>query len=51
MITKRGKRVRALAIGLLLAAVFYLSGHINWVGDGWCLGSIAECYFPEGQGK
>ena len=51
MITKRGKRVRALAIGLLLAAIFYASGHINWVGDGWCWGTITECYFPEGKGK
>ena len=51
MITKRGKRVRALAIGLVLAAAFYAAGHINWVGNGWCLGSIAECYLEEGKGK
>ena len=51
MITKRGKRVRAVAIALLMAATVYISWHINWVGDGWCWGSITECYFPEGKGK
>jgi hypothetical protein len=51
MITRRGRIVRALAIGLLLAATFYASGHINWVGDGWCWGTITECYFTEGKGK
>jgi hypothetical protein len=50
MITRRGKRVRAVAIVLLLAAIFYASGHINWVGNGWCWGTITECYL-EGQGK
>ena len=51
MITKRGKRVRAVAIALLLVATVYVSWHINWVGDGWCWGSITECYFPEGKGE
>ena len=51
MITRRGKRVRALAIGLVLAAAFYAAGHVNWVGNGWCLGSITQCYLEEGKGK
>jgi hypothetical protein len=51
MITRRGRIVRALVIGLLLAAAFYASGHINWTGEGWCWGTITECYFTEGKGK
>jgi hypothetical protein len=51
MITRRGKRVRAVASALLIVASFYISGHINWVGDGWCWGTITECYFTEGKGK
>ena len=32
----------SLAIG-----IYYLATHINWVGDGYCWGTITECYFNE----
>lgn len=51
MITRRGKRVRALAIALGLAVIVWASGHVWWVGIGspkaeilgWCIGSMNEC--------
>ena len=44
MITKRGKRVRALAIFLGLALLWWISGHL-WVdGSGICVGSMLECF-------
>jgi hypothetical protein len=43
MITKRGKRVRALAICLGLAFVWWVGGHL-WVNEGGiCIGSMLEC--------
>jgi len=43
-LTRRGKQVRGVAIVLGIVAIYYLSTHINWVGDGWCFGSITACY-------
>jgi hypothetical protein len=44
MITKRGKRVRALGIFLGLALLWWISGHL-WVdGSGICVGSMLECF-------
>lgn len=48
-LTKRGKRVRAVAILLGIIAIYYLMGHIWWVGDGYCWGDMIECYFGEGK--
>jgi hypothetical protein len=44
-LTKRGKRVRAVAILIGLWAIWYISGHIWWVGDHYCIGEMTECYF------
>ena len=51
MITKRGKRVRALAIALGIALIVWVSGWWWWIGIGspkadflgWCIGSMSEC--------
>jgi hypothetical protein len=55
MITKRGKRVRALGIALGVALIVWVSGSWWWVGLdspkaeflGWCIGSMTECYGEE----
>ena len=52
MITKRGKRVRAVAIALGVALIVWVSGSWWWVGIGspkadfigWCIGSMTDCY-------
>lgn len=46
-LTKRGKRVRAVAILIWALLVIYIAGHINYTGQGltgYCWGTIAECY-------
>ena len=43
MITKRGKRVRAVAILLGLILIWWLSGHLWWMGDGYCTDTLLEC--------
>lgn len=55
MITKRGKRVRAVAIAAGAALILWVSASWWWVGIGspradllgWCIGSMAECYEAE----
>ena len=50
-LTKRGKRVRALAIALGIALIVWVSGWWWWTGIGspkadflgWCIGSMSEC--------
>jgi len=43
-LTKRGKRVRAVAILLAALAIWQISGHLWWVGDGYCWGTMTECF-------
>jgi hypothetical protein len=46
-LTKRGKRVRAVAIILWALLVIYVAGHINYTGKGttgYCWGTVTECY-------
>jgi len=43
-LTRRGKQVRGVAIVLGIVALYFVATHINWVGDGWCFGSITACY-------
>ena len=51
MITKRGKRVRAVAIAAGVALIVWVSASWWWVGIGspkadfigWCIGSMSEC--------
>jgi hypothetical protein len=44
-LTKRGKRVRAVAIVLAAWAIWEISGNLWWVGDHYCWGEMTECYF------
>ena len=51
MITRRGKRVRAVAIAAGVALIVWVSASWWWVGIGspkadfigWCIGSMSEC--------
>lgn len=42
-LTKRGKRVRAVAIVLGFIAIYYISSHVWWTPTGYCLGTIDKC--------
>ena len=44
-LTKRGKRVRAVAILVAAVAIWYVSGHVWWVEDHYCWGTMTECFF------
>lgn len=46
-LTKRGKRVRAVAILIGLWAIWYISGHVWWVGDHYCFNDMVTCYWGE----
>ena len=50
-LTKRGKRVRAVAIILGILFILWVVSNLWWVGNGYCWGSIIECNFPELGGK
>ena len=51
MITKRGKRVRAVVILIGVILIWQVAGNLWWVGTdapnaeflGWCWGSMIEC--------
>ena len=43
MITKRGKRVRAVLIVSALALLLWAIGNIWWTGEGYCVGKMVEC--------
>lgn len=38
------KVVRLIFWGALLAGVYYIATHLNWVGDGYCWGTMDKCY-------
>jgi|APGre2960657373_1045057.scaffolds.fasta_scaffold03750_2 hypothetical protein len=38
------KVVRLVFWGALLAGVYYIATHLNWVGDGYCWGTMEKCY-------
>jgi hypothetical protein len=42
-LTKRGKRVRAIAILLGLVAIYFIVNNIWWTGTNYCWGSIDKC--------
>jgi hypothetical protein len=47
-LSKRGNLVAGIAIGLLIAGLLWLSGHVWYVpGEGYCPGSMVECYGEE----
>ena len=44
-LTPRGHLVLGIALGLALAGIWYLSGHLWYVeGEGYCIGSLVECF-------
>ena len=36
--------VRVAFVLLMLVGLYYAATQINWVGDGYCWGSIDKCY-------
>jgi len=42
-LTKRGHLVLGIAIGLLIAGLIWLSGHLWYTPDGYCIGTLLEC--------
>jgi fatty acid desaturase len=43
-LNRRGRTVRAILItALILAGVYALTALIWWTGEGYCLGTLAEC--------
>jgi len=42
-LTKRGKRVRAIAIFIGIWAIYMIATHLWWTGSGYCWGSMVEC--------
>ncbi len=43
-LTKRGKRVRAVLIVAGLAMIYWVSGHVWWTGEDYCVGQMLECF-------
>lgn len=43
------KVVRLVFWGALLIGIYYVATHLNWVGDGYCWGSMDKCYLGEGR--
>jgi hypothetical protein len=46
-LTRRGRVVVALLIALTIAGVYYIATHVWWVGDSYCLGTLADCLLRE----
>lgn len=43
-LTPRGWLVLGIAIGLAIAGLWWLSGHIWYIeGEGYCIGTLLEC--------
>ena len=46
-LTKRGERVFAtllvIAIAVAVWVIYQVTGHLWWVGDGYCWGEMFEC--------
>ena len=38
------KVVRLIFWGALLIGIYYVATHLNWVGDGYCWGTMDKCY-------
>jgi len=43
-LSKRGCLVLGIAIGLAIAGALYLSARLWWTGEGYCLGTLLECF-------
>ena len=48
-LTKRGKRVRAIAILVGIVAIYMLATHIHYTETGYCWGTFTQCYGLEGK--
>lgn len=42
-LTRRGRLVRAALILLAIAALWYIAGHVWYIGPGYCIGSLISC--------
>ena len=42
-LSKRGNLVAGIAIGLLIAGLVWVSGHVWFTGEGYCIGTLIEC--------
>ena len=43
-LSKRGNLVAGIAIGLLIAGLVWVSGHVWYTGDGYCIGTLQSCF-------
>ena len=43
-LSKRGNLVAGVAIGLLIAGLIWVSGHVWWTETGYCIGTMLECF-------
>ena len=41
------KVVRLVFWGALLIGIYYVATHLNWVGDGYCWGTMDKCYLGD----
>lgn len=47
-LSKRGNLVLGVMIGLVIAGLIWVSGHVWYVpGEGYCIGTMLECYGPD----
>ena len=44
------RKVARISFWLLIAAtIYFLATHINYTTDGYCFGSMDQCYLKEGK--
>jgi hypothetical protein len=44
------RKVARISFWLLsLATIYFLATHINYTADGYCFGSMDQCYLKEGK--
>jgi hypothetical protein len=44
------RKVARISFWLLsLALIYFLATHINYTADGYCFGSMDQCYLKEGK--
>jgi hypothetical protein len=42
-LTKRGAFVLGVAVGLLIVAIYWITGHVWWTESGICIDTMANC--------
>ena len=54
-LNRRGEITLAVSLGInalaLIALALWVLGNLWWVGDGYCWGSMTECYFQNGSSE